>query len=415
MRGMRAALAGAALVAASLGFGGARAAEVDVTSPEGLAQALAQAGPGTVIRLGPGDYGTLSLRRLSGGPDAPVVLRSADPARPARFSGMDLRGVAHLDLRDLVFDYERTSDGSSRDRPFTVTQSRDVEIGGALFDGDDAPDGSPTGVGLRVVGVDGFTIEDSEIRGFYRGLQVNRSGDVTVRGNDVHSIRMDGMNFAQLAGALIEGNYIHDFDRVVDSGDHADMIQFWTNKTGRPSTDITIRGNLLNSGGGWFTQSIFMRNEEVDQGRAGREMFYRNIRIEDNVIINAQLHGITVGAADGLVIANNSVLRNATSEGPRDNPALWTPRINVAEASTDVRIERNVVARIEGGDGLPGWTVADNLLVQDREPSGPGFYGRVFAGMPGGDPRDPRSFAPRPGGPLDGTGIGAALLTRAAP
>ena len=65
------------------------------------------------------------------------------------------------------------------------------------------------------------------------------------------------------------------------------MIQFWTSGTTSPSTNIVIRGNILDSGDGGWTQSIFMRNEMVDTGGAGDAMFYQNILIEDNVIYNA--------------------------------------------------------------------------------------------------------------------------------
>ena len=44
-----------------------------------------------------------------------------------------------------------------------------------------------------------------------------------------------------------------------------------------------------------------MRNEMVDQGKAGLEMYYQNITIENNVIYNAQTHGITVGETTGLI------------------------------------------------------------------------------------------------------------------
>ena len=88
------------------------------------------------------------------------------------------------------------------------------------------------------------------------------------------------------------------------------MIQFWTSGTTSPSTNITIRGNILNSGAGDWTRSIFMRNEMVDLGLAGDEMFYQNILIENNVIYNAHAHGITVGETDGLTIRNNTILYN---------------------------------------------------------------------------------------------------------
>lgn len=400
----------------------AMAGTLDVASSDALADALRGAEPGTTIRLAPGDYGMLVLRDLAGGADAPIVIASADPSRPARFSRMILRDVAHIDLQDLLVDY--TFDPSDPDhlRVLEIGGSQDLRLSGLVLDGDIArgvsaiADGYPTAYGIGIRNVDGLTLENSEIRGFFRGLVVGDSVGITVRGNDLHGMRMDGMNFAHVNQVLVEGNWVHDFKRSLASGDHADMIQFWTNGTEKPSTDVTIRGNLLASGAGAFTQSIFMRNEEVDRGRRSfADMAYRDVRIEDNVIINAHLHGITVGEADGLVVAGNAVLRNASSEGEDDNVDLWAPRIRLSPGSRDVTVVRNVTLAISGAEGQPDWRVEDNLLVQDRGPSGPGYYATVFAGMPAGDPRDPATFAPRAGGPLDGTGIGPTWLGQRRP
>jgi Right handed beta helix region len=387
--------------------------------------ALENAGPGTILVLAGGNYGSLSIRNLRGTPGAPIVIRSADPADPAQFSGMVLRDSAHVVLEDVIMDYAFADEDKLHFRPFQVLSGQDITLRHILFDGDTAhgvstvDDGFGYGFGLGVTDVSGFALEDSEVRGFFRGIVFGNSTDIVVRGNDLHDIRMDGMNFAQVNRVLIEDNHIHDFNRSLASEDHADMIQFWTNGTDAPSTDITIRGNILNSGGGWYTQSIFMRNDQVDRGLAGPAMFYRNVRIEDNVILNAHLHGITVGETDGLTIANNSVLRNAASEGEDDNPGLWTPQIRVAAGATDVEIARNVVARIsvarpkgDSQEGWPaGWRITDNLMVQDRGPSQPGwFYSLVFAGVPGGDTGHLETFYPKSGGPLDGAELGAARL-----
>jgi parallel beta-helix repeat protein len=158
-----------------------------------------------------------------------------------------------------------------------------------------------------------------------------------------------------------------------------------------------------------------MRNEMVDSRGAGKEMFYRNILIEENVILNAHLHGITVGETDGLVIRNNTVVRNAKASGEGGKPSLWTPRIKAAKASKNVRIERNVTAAVDGLDGQRDWVVADNLLVQDRSRMKPGFYALVFGPAALSAPELIESFTPLPGGPLDGTGIGAALLRKLRP
>ena len=57
-----------------------------------------------------------------------------------------------------------------------------------------------------------------------------------------------------------------------------------------------------------WTQSIFMRNEVVDQGLAGANMYYQNVLIENNIIYNAHTHGITVGETIGLTIDHNTAL-----------------------------------------------------------------------------------------------------------
>jgi hypothetical protein len=387
---------------------------ITVTDREGLQRALATAAPGQELLLAPGDYGPLILHGVSGEVDAPLTLRSADPARPARFNHLELTDTRHLRVSDVVLDYTYQPTDLETVQPFTVTGGADIALKGVVIDGDLAPTAVgpfPTAFGLTVTGVAGFTLQASEIRAFLRGLLVTHASDVVVEGNDLHSLRSDGMAFAAIDGARIARNHIHDFLRSEALGDHADMIQFWTAGTDSPSAGIVIRDNILNSGSGLYTQSIFLRNERVDRGEAGADMFYRDLLIEGNAIINAHLHGITVGESDGLVIRNNSVIRNAASSGVRADPNLWTPQIRVADRSRNVVIERNVVQRITAPKGRADWQVGENLLIQDQWPQKPGFYDRVFINARRGDPGDPASFAPLPGGPLDGAGLGAPLLS----
>ncbi len=388
------------------------AAPVDVAGPEALARALRAAAPGTVLRLAPGAYGRLAMNGGGGTPGAPVTLTAADAGDPPSFARMDLREVAHLVLDGLQFDYRFAADDKLHLRPFQVVGATGLALRRCRFTGDRARGVSPeangfgTGFGLALTGCREAVVEGCEITDFYRGLVVHESRSLAVRGNDLHTIRMDGMNFAQVQDVVIEGNHIHDFNRSLDSKDHADMIQFWTNRTSEPSTGIVIRGNLLSSGRGWYTQSIFMRNDLVDRGLAGPEMFYRDITIEENVIANAHLHGITVGETEGLTIHKNTLLRNARSEGAQKNVALWTPMISVAKTSREVMVEANVVAKINGFKGQHDWRVARNVLVQDVSRIQPGFYDTVLTG----DPADPAGLRYRAGGPLDGAGVGASRL-----
>ncbi len=392
----------------------AQAAAVVEVAPGDLSAALRAATPGSTLRLAPGDHGELALKGAGGKAGAPIRLTAADPGLPPRLTRLDLRDSAHLTFEGLHFAYRFAAGDKLNLRPFQIVGGIGIVFDTCRFEGDiaagrgAADDGFPTAFGLALTECTASQIAGCEIHRFFRGLVVAQSEDIAVRGNDVHGIRMDGMNVAEVQRVLIEGNHIHDFDRSLASEDHPDMIQFWTNGTKAPSAGIVIRGNLLSSGRGAWTQSIFMRNDLVDRGLAGREMFYRDILIEENAILNAHAHGITVGETEGLVIRNNTLVHNPRSDGDIPNPSLWTPKINVAEASRTVTITRNVTAMITGWKNQPGWRVADNLLVQNRTSVEPGYYGGVFSG----DPSEPSGFSYREGGPLDGAGIGAHLFQR---
>jgi hypothetical protein len=387
-----------------------------VDDPSGLTAAIAVLAPGDILELEPGDYGTLFLVHLRGSRAQPVVIRSRDPARPAMLSGLDMRDVHHVTLSGLVFDYVFAVGDAGNVRPFQVAGSEGVVIEGSLFDGDLAQgispidDGFPTGSGLALRDSAEITLTGNVFRGFMRGLIVMDSTQVNILGNELVAMRMDAMNLAAVTHVRIEANWVHDFQRSPASDDHPDMIQFWTTNTQTPSVEIDIRHNILNAGHGLYTQSIFMRNEEVDSGRAGEEMFYRDVQIVDNLIINAHLHGISVGQVDGLEISNNTLLHNRLAEGEDNNPRLWEPQIRVAEESRNVAILRNVVTAITGHVGQRDWQVADNLIVQDRGRMAAGMhYDQVFTNAVMGDPADLSSFRPRPDGPLAAGDLGSSL------
>ena len=229
--------------------------------------------------------------------------------------------------------------------------------------------------------------------------------DLKVTNNDVHSIRSDGFNFIEVNDVLIKGNYIHDFDANLASGDHADMIQFWTSGTDTPSTNIVIRGNVLDSGAGDWTQSIFMRNEVVDLGQAGKAMFYRNILIEDNLIYNGHAHGITVGETDGLTIRNNTVLQNKASV---NNDSVYIPGIFSADASTNVSVIDNITSKLSV-HSTQNTVVENNLIVQRTDPNGANYVGNLFVNALADGSATPADLKALPGGLIEQMGVGSSL------
>jgi hypothetical protein len=394
---------------------------ITVSTLDELYDALANAEGGETILLEGGDYGDFYLGGKSGFDTtfpSNVTIASADPENPAVFSSMDVRDSSNLTFDGIVFDYTFEAGDEIYYKPFSVTDSSNIVIQNSTFDGDVATgvsatsDGYGYAHGLTVRGCENVTVENNECYGFYKGMVFSESSGLVVVGNDLHSMRMDGMNFAEVTDVLIEGNYIHDFAGSPNSGDHCDMIQFWTNGTDSPSTDIIITGNILDIGEGTYTQSIFMRNELVDTGQAGEEMYYQNVVITDNLITNGHSHGITVGETDGLVISNNSVLHSDGGNPDGLDSSVEIPKINVSAASTNVTITQNATHSITGWSGQSDWVVSNNAFVQDQDPNAPGYYEDVFVTSTLQLIDGVHSYLALPGGMLDILQAGApATLT----
>jgi parallel beta-helix repeat protein len=357
-----------------------------VSSPQELLQAMRAAKGGERILLAPGDYSALLLnatRERWGAYSSQVTLVSADPARPASFSSVNLVGVQNLAFSNVVFNYAFAPADKVNIRPFSFRGVKGLTIAdssfvGSLASGTGTPaDGFGTGTGLIVGDSVSVNIERNVFRQWHRGAVFHETSDLNVRENNISQIRSDGLNFAQVERVLIERNHLHDFRGQTGGTDHPDMIQFWTNKTKAPSAGITIRENILDRGEGSWTQSIFMRNEEVDSKRAGPEMFYRDVTITGNVIRNSHLHGITVGETAGLTISNNTLIQAEAAPRPQH---VTVPSINVKPASENVRIENNIAPRFPdlGSNPKDGWRLANNLRVQRSFPRAKDFYTNIF-------------------------------------
>ncbi len=391
---------------------------ITVTSAAGLYDALAHAKGGETIQLASGSYGNLALNPYSGmniNFPSNVTITSADPLHPATLTGLALTNVSNLSINGIVCDYTFKPGDPIYASPFCVNGGANLSITNCTFDGDvasgsatAADNGFGTATALSIRNAANVTISGNEVSNFCRGITVNSSSNVGITGNDIHDIRMDGMELSQVQGLRIDSNHIHDFHTSPTSGDHCDMIQFWTSGTTAPSTDITISNNVLDIGNGDLTQSIFMRNELVDTGVAGTEMYYKNVTIQNNVITNGQLHGITVGETAGLKIQGNSVLHSDGAATGITDTEVNIPRINVAPNSTGVSITGNITASVTGWTSQPGWTINHNAFVQDQVIGAPGYYGDVFISSSLTAHDGIHQFLALPGAMIDLLGAGAA-------
>ena len=388
-----------------------------ISTTAGLIAALKTAQQGDVIALAPGNYGKLILKGQAGFDmdfAGGVSIVSADPTNPAVFTGLDLRGAANLTFAGVTFDYTFNAGDRAWTRPFSIRDSQNITISNSVFDGDlaagisVAEDGFANGIALGIDDSTGIAVEESTFTTFTRGVVTSDSQDITITDNELSDMRSDGLNFSGVQRVQIADNYIHDFRSSVAANDHADFIQFWTRGTTQASTDIYITGNMLDIGRGSLTQSIFMRNDQVDRGLAGEDLFYRNVQITDNVIINAQAHGITVGETDGLVISQNTVTHADGANQDGADASVEIPRIRVSDAAVNVTVTNNIT----GGLSLPtapvGWDVAGNVIVQDQDPDAPNYYGDLFAPLPQTVGGSANNYQAIPGGVLEQLGAGAS-------
>jgi Ca2+-binding RTX toxin-like protein len=378
-------------------------ATIRVTNNAELSAALAGAQGGETIVLAAGNY-TATIQGRSYASEVRLV--SEDPGRPASFTYLDVTGSRNLSFESLRMDFRAAPGNPSYDNDFSVSGSRDIAFRGCVFDGalasglGPAQDGYPTGYGLEVQGCNGITIEGCEFFDFLRGAQFVNSQNLILRGNEVHRMRADGLNLANVDGVVIEYNVFRDFFGNDLTKDHRDMIQFWTTGTTSPSTDILIRGNFFDSGDGIYTQSIFMRNQEVDSKGAGPAMYYQNVRIVDNLIYNGHHAGISVGETNGLLIDNNTILYNARN----DSPTAPIPILSVAYMSTNVVVSDNVAPGLRASN--PAFTLSNNVIVNVTNPAAANWYGRYFVNATAPDP----TFADLqrlPGGLLEQAGAGS--------
>jgi hypothetical protein len=363
---------------------------ITVSTRAEFQDALMAATAGTTILLAPGDYGVLRMDVpfSSWEPfDGEVTIRSADPDNMASFSNVWLRGMENLTFDSVRFDMSQQ---------VRVLSSDHITIRNSVFEGYLDSNGHPAGQMVMIDDVTNMVVENNEFVHQYNAITFWGVENLVVSENEVHSFRADGLRFAQVSNVLIENNHIHTPVIVPGSGDHADMIQFWTFGTTESSSDIVIRGNILNSGTGSWTQSLFMGNER------GTTMPYLNVLIEDNLIHNDHVHGITVGHAIGVVIQNNTLLKNPD---PAGSPA-GTPRIISDSNSVDVQIINNVMvlSEVAGGDAF-----VENNLVVSYDPAHPHYVGDLFVNALAGANATLADFQAVPGGLIEQMEVGAAM------
>ena len=390
-------------------------------APGFLADTLSRAAPGDEVLLLPGEHPPLILTGGGGAAGAPITLRPADARSGAVLTGLTLNRTRHLELSDLDFRHVHAPRAPVEARSFLLKDTVGISFVGNRFEGDviDARGNVdlPAGTGLHLDGDRLTRIDGNSFVRFARGITAIGSEALTVTGNTLRLMRTSGITGTAVTGARLAGNEIRDFRPETETGALPTMIGF--SAASGPVRSVEIADNLLTTGDGPATHGILIANEPVGQRAAGREGFHGDVAIEGNVVINAHPDGILVGATRGLTVRRNTVVRTPHAAGAVIGETHDTPRIEIAGLSRDVVVLGNVAPGLPERGWREDWIVANNLRIQDRQPSEPGYVHHVFNAVDPHRPPGLSDYVARSGGPLDpaggGSGRGAPMLAEIAP
>ena len=350
-------------------------ATFNVRNAAELEEALSNAKGGDEIRLASGDYGELSLKNMQF--SSKVTITSADPDAMASFSKFHVDNASNITFDSILFDYEYSKGDGHSVKKFRVEDSSNIAFTNSIFDGDFASgtgttaDGTGFGRGLSLKNSTNIDVTNTEFHSWWKAISVTSSSDVNLTGNNIHTIRSDGLTIGRSHNVLLENNYIHDFGGAAGSGDHRDMIQIMRSSQDG-SSNITIRNNVFDIGSGDYTQTIFAGTDKANAGDPTD--WHRDIVIEGNLIYNAHTHGISLSLTDGLTITNNTLIAV-----PREKTGgITIPKIIVSSDSKNVTIEQNITHNAVGYEGQSDWSVKNNAYIQNSDPSDPGYYDTQF-------------------------------------
>ncbi|MCE7798515.1 right-handed parallel beta-helix repeat-containing protein [Sphingobium sufflavum] len=346
------------------GIGPGRKVDVTVSSGQQLVQALTTAGDGSVIRLMAGTYPDIALKNII--KSGTVIIESADAARPARLSGMNVLQSEGLHFRNLAFAV--TAPPTASPSIFYVAKSRRITLSDISITGPDGPLEDSKILGLFVRLTDEFTVTGSRFRNLQHAISLLDNNKVEVTNNQIAQMRTDGVRGGGLSDLLIAGNTITDFSPA--KADHADGIQLWSTNQKEPGRNIVIRDNLISRGKGGPIQGIFIRDTH-------NVLPFENLEVSGNMVIGGVYHGITIIGVNKARVTDNDViamapwkswirLQNASDAVVQGNrTSQFTMQGNTALTMTDNRVSQDGTRHLgqrlaQWLDRKPGRRVADN-------------------------------------------------------
>jgi parallel beta-helix repeat protein len=349
---------------------------------------------GDTILLAPGSYGHVHLKHIN--PSANVTIKSANPNADAVFTTLQLSRISNFTIEDVDVSNPLAIGQPDFTAAIRVTNARDITFVGVDIAGSRNGNSHDDGNGLVAQGSSRIAVLDSTFAELNVATVFSRVNDVIFAGNTVREVR-EGLNLAQVDGALVERNF---FTRVMPNvarGDHADAIQVHAGGAFASSQDLTIRSNVLKLGDS-TSQGIFIRNEKARSGA-----MHQDITIEDNYFEGNSRHGITLSDTIGGEVSGNTI-RDVGTMG-------LAPGLNVVNVRNAV-IEDNIAPLLLTSRTAPNTDVVwrNNIDVWDRVQRSGVSEDSLFSTKVGSDDMDFSSLNVRAGSIAAVQGIGFAAV-----
>jgi hypothetical protein len=152
---------------------------------------------------------------------------------------------------------------------------------------------------------------------------------------------------------LLQSNNI---DMHAHGNAHRDGIQFYNQGRTAPSSNITIKGNVIKTDDGQ-THGIYFGN--ADTKGSNLSEFYKNITIEGNTLKTGQMLGIAIGGAQDVAIRNNVVVQTNEFHSKK---TVNIPMIILDKDAKSVSLSGNTVLKAPAiGDDGNNWKIVGTL------------------------------------------------------
>jgi len=339
---------------------------------------------------------------LSDGGSNPVHITSANPSDPVDISRIYLNDVDNLKVSGVAVDSTGTFVPEFQG-DVDINNSSAIELTDITFTSDGTmyydPSLSSSVDGGRLGMINDssdITITDTSGSNYFNGWAMIESSDITLENNELSEMQGDGIKMREVEDVLIKDNELRDFAASPNEVNHSDFIQLHASGADTASKNVTITGNVMETGNGSSVQGIWIGSAEHE---------HENITITDNLIYTGSANGIGINDTKGAVVSGNTLLWNPEAETIKaGGNTSFEPSIRTSDNVSDITISNNIAPRyaLETTGSMSG-----NIDLS-YQPGDANYVGNHFVNAVDGGDIGPADWQLLEDSPFVGTGASAS-------